>query len=40
MFQGSEPVKPNDFVVTLSGSSILFKEWDLVVDEEDEVVPT
>lgn len=27
---------PN-FIVTEAGKSVLFKEWDLVVDEEDEV---
>lgn len=26
-----------NFIVTEAGKSVLFKEWDLVVDEEDEV---
>lgn len=29
--------KPNNFIVTEAGKSVLFKEWELIVDEEDEV---
>ncbi|KAF9415010.1 hypothetical protein HW555_007277 [Spodoptera exigua] len=32
-------VKPNNFIVTESGKSVLFKEWELIVDEEDEEDP-
>lgn len=28
--------KPNNFRVTEAGKSVLFKEWELIVDEEDE----
>ncbi|XP_011563697.3 programmed cell death protein 2 [Plutella xylostella] len=34
--KGAEIVKPCNFVVTESGKGLLFKEWELVVDEEDE----
>lgn len=36
-FQALESIKCNNFLVTPGGNSILFKEWDLVVSEEDEV---
>lgn len=29
---------PNYFTVTEAGKSVLFKEWELIVDEEDEVL--
>lgn len=37
LFQASKSIKLNNFMVTLAGKSILFKEWELVVDEEDKV---
>lgn len=37
MFQTEDMVKYNDFTVTDAGKTILFKEWELIVDEEDEV---
>lgn len=36
-FQIEEIVKYNEFTVTEAGKTILFKEWELIVDEEDEV---
>lgn len=37
MLQGDEGYKLPNFIVTESGKSLLFKEWELVVDAEDEV---
>lgn len=37
-FQATDKVKLNNFTVSESGKSILFKEWELLVDEEDEVI--
>ncbi|CAD0198291.1 unnamed protein product [Chrysodeixis includens] len=37
--QASQTHKPNNFLVTNAGKSILFKEWALIVDEEDEEDP-
>lgn len=37
MFQASKTHKVNNFIVTNAGKSVLFKEWALVVDEEEEV---
>ncbi|KAJ2946996.1 hypothetical protein O0L34_g16340 [Tuta absoluta] len=34
--QAKDSVKYNNFIVTEAGKSILFKEWELIVDEEDE----
>ncbi|XP_013187301.1 programmed cell death protein 2 [Amyelois transitella] len=34
--QNPTSCKINNFIVTESGKSILFKEWELIVDEEDE----
>ncbi|CAG9785075.1 unnamed protein product [Diatraea saccharalis] len=34
--QTSTTYKPSSFIVTEAGKSILFKEWELIVDEEDQ----
>lgn len=34
--QMSDTYKDNNYIVTQAGKSILFKEWEVIVDEEDE----
>ncbi|CAB3221400.1 unnamed protein product [Arctia plantaginis] len=37
--QTLDSYKPNNFKVTQAGKALLFKEWELIVDEEDEDDP-